>query len=103
MPRTINHPGEILLEEFIKPHGLNPSGFADKLGLPANRVTMIVNGERAITPETAILFAEAFGTTSQFWLNLQNHYELEKAKEEVTPERLERARTLHRELGATAR
>lgn len=100
MPRTIIHPGEILLEDFIKPHNLTPSGLAERLGLPPNRITAIVGGKRAITPQTAILFAETFGTTSQFWLNLQAHHDAQLAEDALSPERLERARVLHRELEA---
>ena len=96
------HPGEILLEEFLRPYGLTPSGFADRLGLPANRITAIVNGERGISPETAMLLAAAFGTTEQFWINLQSHYDLEQARGEISAERIARAQALHREIEATA-
>jgi len=97
----IIHPGEILSEEFIKPHRLTPSSLAERLGLPANRMTSIVNGERSITPETALLLAAAFGTSAEFWLNLQSHHDLELARAEVSPERVKLAESLHREL-ATA-
>lgn len=96
------HPGEILQEEFLRPYGLTPSGFADRLGLPANRVTAIVNGERGISPETAVLLAAAFGTTEQFWINLQTHYDLEQARPGISEERINRARALHREIEAAA-
>src|SRR5271157_1629762 len=83
----IIHPGEILLEEFIKPHGLTASGLADRLGLPANRITLIVNGERGISAETAVLLATAFGTSPRFWTNLKARYDLDRAmaKGEISP------------------
>lgn len=96
------HPGEILLEEFLRPYGLTPSGFADRLGLPANRITAIVNGERGISPETAVLLAAAFGTTEQFWINLQAHYDLEQARADISAERIARAQALHREMERAA-
>src|SRR4051794_38920507 len=98
-PDTVRiHPGEILLEEFLRPHDLAPSAFAERLGLAPNRITQIVNGDRSITPDTAILLAEAFGTSPQFWLNLQAHYDLSGAIVEVSKDRIERARALRREL-----
>jgi addiction module HigA family antidote len=98
MKDTAIHPGEILMEEFLRPHGLTPSSLAERLGLPANRITMIVNGERAVSPETALLLGTAFGTTPAFWLNLQQRHDLERARDEVSAERLARAARLHREL-----
>jgi len=92
------HPGEILLEEFILPHGLTPSGLPDRLGLPPNRITQIVNGGRSISPDTAILLAEAFGTSPAFWLNLQVQYDLELVKPDVSQDRMDRARALHRAI-----
>jgi addiction module HigA family antidote len=92
------HPGEILLEEFIRPHGLTPSGLAERLGLPANRITAIVNAERGISPETAVLLAAAFGTSEQFWINLQTRYDLEQARAGISAERIAMAEALCREL-----
>lgn len=100
MSLSMIHPGEILLEEFLRPYGMTPSAFAGRLGLAPNRITQIVNGERGITPETAILFAAAFGTSEAFWMNLQNHYDLRVAQAEVQPERVAKAQALHRELEA---
>lgn len=92
------HPGEILQEEFIAPYGLTASALAKKLGMPPNRMTGIVNGTRGISPETAILLGETFGTTAQFWINLQARYDFERAQATVSQKRVERAQTLHREL-----
>jgi antitoxin HigA-1 len=74
------HPGEILAEEFIKPLGLNMHQLALALRVPANRVGQIVDGERGITAETALRLARYFGTSAEFWMNLQKRYELEEAR-----------------------
>lgn len=73
------HPGEILLEEFMKPLGLSANKLAHALCIPANRITSIINGYRSITADTAIRFYRYFGLEPQFWLNLQNTYDLEVA------------------------
>jgi len=70
-------PGEILEEEFMKPLGLTKYALAKAIMVPPQRVGDIVNGKRAITPDTALRLARAFGTTPEFWINLQTHYELE--------------------------
>ncbi len=77
------HPGEILLEEFLRPYGLSASALASRLGVPTNRVTQIVRGQRAVTADTAIRLGRLFRTTAEFWLNLQSRYELELARREV--------------------
>ncbi len=74
--RTPTHPGEILLEEFLKPLDLTQVALARHLGIPTQRINEIVRGKRGITPETAWLFSQAFGTTPQFWLNLQMQHDL---------------------------
>ena len=76
--RIPTHPGEILLEEFLNPLGLSQVAFSAHIGVPVQRVNEIVRGKRGITPESAWLFAEAFGTTPEFWLNLQSNYDLVK-------------------------
>ena len=73
-------PGEVLREEFMAPLGLSGRALARELGVPSNRVTEIVAGERAVTAETAILLGERFGTSAEFWLNLQTLYELRLAR-----------------------
>ena len=78
-PRLLIHPGEILKEEFLVPFGLSANRVAKAIGVPTNQITEIVNGTRGITGETAVLFAHAFGTTPEFWLNLQSRYELDLA------------------------
>ena len=74
--RIPTHPGEILLEEFLNPYGLTQVAFAKHINVPTQRINEIVRGKRGITPETAWLFAQAFGTTPEFWVNLQTTYDL---------------------------
>ena len=76
LPKNPTSPGEMLLEEFLKPLGLTQSALADHIGVSFKRINEIVNGRRAITPETAWLFSQALGTTPQFWMNLQTTYDL---------------------------
>lgn len=73
------HPGEILLEEFMKPVELSANKLAKALDVPTNRVTAIIKGARGITGDTALRLGKAFDTTPDFWMNLQSHYELEMA------------------------
>lgn len=73
------HPGEILSEEFMVPFGLSANKLAHSLDVPANRITGIINGTRSITADTALRLATAFGTTPDFWMNLQSQYALESA------------------------
>ncbi|MBN8523232.1 MAG: HigA family addiction module antidote protein [Rickettsiales bacterium] len=75
------HPGEILREEFIKPHGLSSRKLAQELGVPAPRINDIVLERRGITADTALRLAKFFGTTPKFWMNLQVSYELRAAEE----------------------
>ncbi len=74
--RVATHPGEILKEEFLEPLALTQVAFAKHLQIPVQRVNEIVRGKRGITPETAWLFAQALKTSPQFWMNLQNAYDL---------------------------
>ncbi len=79
MPRKLApiHPGEILLEEFLKPLGLSQYRLAKDISVPIRRVTEIGTGKRSISPDTALRFARYFGNSAQFWLNLQTRYDLE--------------------------
>lgn len=74
--RIPTHPGEILLEEFLVPMAASQVAFATHIGVSVQRVNEIVRGKRGVTPETAWLFAEALGTSPEFWLNLQSNYDL---------------------------
>ena len=85
--RLPTHPGEILLEEFLVPLGITQVAFARHIGVPVQRVNEVVRGKRGITPQSAWFFAQALGTTPEFWMNLQNTYDLsrERPEREVTP------------------
>ena len=76
LPKHPTHPGVMLLEEFLKPLGMSQVAFAEHVGVSFKRINEIVNGRRAVTPETAWLFAKAFGNSPQFWMNLQTTYDL---------------------------
>ena len=75
------HPGETLREDFLKPLGLTANRLATELFVPVTRVNDIVRGRRAITADTALRLARYFGTTPQFWINLQSNYDLEVAQD----------------------
>ena len=74
-------PGDVLREEFMVPLGLSARALARDMGVPANRITEILNGERAVTAETAMLLAARFGSSAEFWMNLQASHDLEVARE----------------------
>ena len=74
------HPGEVLLEEFLKPLGLSQTRLAQAMGVPPRRVNEIVLGKRAITADTAVRLARALGASEGFWMGLQADYELEEAR-----------------------
>ncbi len=78
--RISTHPGEILLEEFLKPMQITQVQFAQHIGVPTQSINEIVNGKRGIRPESAWLFAEALGTTPEFWMNLQANHDLAKKR-----------------------
>lgn len=77
------HPGEILREEYLVPLNLTAHALAMALRAPASRINDIVRERRAVTPDTALRLARCFGTTAQFWLNLQSSYDLKQAENEV--------------------
>ena len=79
---TAIHPGEHLAEELKELH-MSAAELARKIGVPTNRVTGILNGQRAITGDTALRLAHFFGTSAEFWLNLQSLYELRLARQKV--------------------
>lgn len=83
------HPGEVLLEEFLRPFELSQNRLGRELGVPPRRVNEIVLGKRSITADTALRLARYFGTSERFWLGLQMDYDLEEAKLRLG-ERLER-------------
>ena len=77
------HPGEVLLEEFLKPMGISQNRLALNIGVPARRINEIVLGKRGITADTALRLAKFFGTSAQFWTGLQSQYDLDVAEEEL--------------------
>ena len=83
------HPGEILREE-LDTIGLSANALAKALGVPVNRITLILNGQRGVTADTALRLARYFGTTPQLWLNLQKTWELRRAEIETGGEISER-------------
>jgi addiction module HigA family antidote len=84
MPKTLPlvHPGEILREEYLKPLGWSVSKLAAELKVPAQRINEIVRERRAITADTALRLGKFFGSTPEFWINLQSFYNLRKATNE---------------------
>lgn len=76
------HPGEVLLEDFMKPLGLSQYRVAQDIGVPALRISQIVHGKRAITADTAMRLSRYFGTSPDVWLRLQARYDLEVAERE---------------------
>jgi len=80
------HPGEILLEEFLKPMNISQNKLVMELRVPCHRVNEIVHGRRGITADTALRLAKFFGTTPDFWMNLQKSYDLAAAHEILAPE-----------------
>ncbi len=77
------HPGEVLLEEFLKPLGLSQNRLALDMRVPARRINEIVHGRRRITPDTALRLAKYFDMSAQFWLGLQMDYDLDMAENEL--------------------
>jgi len=74
------HPGEILLEDFLKPMGITQYKLAKSMGVPQRRIGEIIAGKRSITADTALRLARVFGTDAQSWMNLQTHYDLAVAE-----------------------
>jgi len=77
------HPGEILLEEFLKPLNLTQYRLAKNLSVPPRRINEIIQGRRAITADTALRLARFFGNSERFWLNLQTNYDLELQRDHL--------------------
>jgi len=77
------HPGEILLEEFLKPMKLSQYRLAKDISVPARRINEIVHGKRSISPDTALRLSRYFGMSERFWMNLQTRYDLEMEKDRL--------------------
>lgn len=83
--RTRTHPGEVLREEFMAPLGLSAHAVALALRVPATRIGEVVNCRRSVTADTALRLARYFGTSPEFWLNLQQSYDLSLARTQLGP------------------
>lgn len=77
------HPGEILLEDFLKPLGISQYRLAKEMKVYPRKINEIVHGKRAITADTALRLSRYFGTSAELWMNLQSLYDLEKARDEI--------------------
>jgi len=92
--RPPTHPGEMLLEEFLKPLGITQSAFAIRLGVSFPRLNEIIRGRRAVTPDTALRLARVVGTSADFWLGLQQDWELWHAARGKNAEKIEQLEPL---------
>lgn len=89
--RIPTHPGVIVVEEFLNPLGMTQVDLAAHLEVPVQRINELVRGRRGVTPETAWLLAGAFGTTPEFWLNLQSSFDLARSRPKRAVRRLKTA------------
>ena len=89
------HPGEVLLEDFMKPLGLSQYRLSKDIGVPALRISQIVRGQRSITADTALRLARYFGTSPDVWLRLQATYDLEVAQRQIGKRIAREVRALH--------
>jgi antitoxin HigA-1 len=80
------HPGEVLLEEFLKPLSISAYRLSKELGIPQTRTSEIIKGHRSITADTAIRLSYYFGNSAKFWLGLQNDFDLEEERKSKAPE-----------------
>lgn len=90
--RPPTRPGEMLLEEFIRPLGISQVELAEWIGVSYPRLNEIVNGKRAVTPDTALRLEQVFGVDAQFWLNLEVAWELHEAKHSAAAREIKRIR-----------
>jgi addiction module HigA family antidote len=88
MPRLRTHPGEVLVEEYMKPLGLSANALAQAIGVPGNRISDIVRQRRDVSADTAIRLGRFFAVDPRFWLNLQAAYDLSRAENENDYSRL---------------
>ena len=93
------HPGEVLFEDFMKPLGLSQYRLAHDIGVTPIRISQIVNGQRAITVDTAMRFARYFGTSAAVWLRLQVRYDLEVAETQLSDRITREVKVLHQPAG----
>lgn len=101
--RPPTEPGEVLLEEFLGPLGITQVELAERLGIPFQRVNQIVGGKRAVTPDTALRFSRLFGTSVDFWLNLQLACDVFEAENSPTARSIGRIKPINNKKLAAAR
>ena len=87
------HPGEVLLEEFLKPWGVSQNSLARAVSVPPRRINEIVHGKRSISADTAVRLSQFFGTSEKFWLGLQDDFDLEEARSKIDVEKIKRFET----------
>ena len=90
------HPGEILLEEFLKPMGISQYRLSKDIGVPPRRINEIVHQKRSISADTALRLSRYFGTSERFWMNLQSRYDLEVEKDKLGRRLVEEVRPMAR-------
>jgi len=90
------HPGEILAEEFMKPHGLTQTQLAAALAIPIQRVNLLLNGKRGVTPDTAYRLARYFGTSVELWMGLQQDWDIRSARDAGVERAVAKVRPLRR-------
>jgi addiction module HigA family antidote len=98
--RIATHPGTILQEDFLEPAGLTQAELARALHIPLNRVNELIRGKRGVTPQSALLLADYFGNSAEFWMNLQTACDLSRARAEM---RKKPGRVAARAKGRTGR
>ena len=84
------HPGEVLLEEFLKLLGVSQNSLARAVSVPSRRINEIVHGKRSISADTAVRLSQFFGTSEKFWLGLQDDFDLEEARSKIDVEKIKR-------------
>ena len=89
--RIPTHPGEILLEEFLKPLGITQVAFAEHIGVPVQRINELIRAKRGVSPDTAWLLSQALDTTPQFWVNLQANFDLATNRPKKSVRKIRRA------------
>jgi addiction module HigA family antidote len=92
------HPGEVLLEEFLKPMGISQNKLALNMGVSARRINEIVLGKRGVTADTALRLATFFGTSAEFWLGLQSQYDLDVTADQLGERLKQEVRTYARAI-----
>ena len=99
MNKILNiHPGEILLEEFLKPMGITAYRLAKETNIDQTRVSEIIKGKRSVSVDTALRFSKYFGNSPEFWINIQIHYDLEE-KKNILKKELRKIKRLSLEKG----